>query len=39
DAAELLLQNDPELTMPENAMVLRQIKSHKKHQMNWSRIS
>ncbi|EOZ95997.1 ATP-dependent DNA helicase RecG [Indibacter alkaliphilus LW1] len=39
DAAEILLQNDPELNNPENAMVLRQIKSQKKHQMNWSRIS
>ncbi|WP_106132348.1 ATP-dependent DNA helicase RecG [Mongoliibacter ruber] len=39
DAAELLLQNDPDLSAPENSMVLRQIKSHKKHQMNWSRIS
>lgn len=39
DAAELLLQNDPDLSAPENAMVLRQVKSHKKHQMNWSRIS
>ncbi len=39
DAAELLLQNDTELSMPENAMVLRQIKAQKKHEINWSRIS
>lgn len=39
DAALLLIQDDPELSKPENAMVLRQIRSHKKHQINWSRIS
>ncbi|WP_291780085.1 ATP-dependent DNA helicase RecG [Cecembia sp.] len=39
DAAEVLLQEDPELTRPEHAMVLRQIKAQKKHEINWSRIS
>jgi len=39
DAAEQLLQEDPELVRPENAMVLRQIKAQKKHEINWSRIS
>ncbi|MBW3469267.1 ATP-dependent DNA helicase RecG [Arthrospiribacter ruber] len=39
DAASLLIQDDPELSKPENTMVLRQIRSHKKHQINWSRIS
>jgi ATP-dependent DNA helicase RecG len=39
DAAQLLLQDDPELARPEHAMVLRQIKAQKKHDINWSRIS
>jgi ATP-dependent DNA helicase RecG len=39
DAAQLLLQDDPELGRPEHAMVLRQIKAQKKHEINWSRIS
>jgi ATP-dependent DNA helicase RecG len=39
DAAQLLLQEDPELGRPEHAMVLRQIKAQKKHEINWSRIS
>ncbi|EKB50844.1 ATP-dependent DNA helicase RecG [Cecembia lonarensis] len=39
DAAEQLLQEDPELVRPEHAMVLRQIKAQKKHEINWSRIS
>jgi ATP-dependent DNA helicase RecG len=39
DAAQLLLQEDPELSQPQNAMVLRQIKNQKKHAINWSRIS
>lgn len=39
DAAEQLLQEDPELVRPEHTMVLRQIKAQKKHEINWSRIS
>jgi ATP-dependent DNA helicase RecG len=39
DAAQLLLQEDPELSQPQNTMVLRQIKNQKKHAINWSRIS
>ncbi|WP_373495892.1 ATP-dependent DNA helicase RecG, partial [Aquiflexum sp.] len=39
DAAQLLLQEDPDLSQPQNAMVLRQIKNQKKHAINWSRIS
>jgi ATP-dependent DNA helicase RecG len=39
EAAEQLLQNDPELSHPEHGMVLRQIKAQKKHEINWSRIS
>uniref|UniRef100_UPI0035934AEA ATP-dependent DNA helicase RecG n=1 Tax=Aquiflexum sp. TaxID=1872584 RepID=UPI0035934AEA len=39
DAAQLLLQEDPELSQPQNAMVLRQIRNQKKHAINWSRIS
>lgn len=39
DAAEQLLQEDPELDRPEHAMVLRQIRAQKKHEINWSRIS
>lgn len=39
DAAQLLLQEDPELSQPQHSMVLRQIKNQKKHAINWSRIS
>jgi ATP-dependent DNA helicase RecG len=39
DAAQLLLQEDPDLDFPQNAMVLRQIRAQKKHAVNWSRIS
>lgn len=39
DAAQLLLQQDPDLSQPRSAMVLRQIRSQKKHEINWSRIS
>ncbi|PSL03330.1 ATP-dependent DNA helicase RecG [Cecembia rubra] len=39
DAAEQLLQDDPELVRPEHAMVVRQIRAQKKHEINWSRIS
>jgi len=39
DAAKLLLQEDPDLSQPQNAMTLRQIRSQKKHAVNWSRIS
>jgi ATP-dependent DNA helicase RecG len=39
DAAQQLLLEDPELGRPEHAMVLRQIRAQKKHEINWSRIS
>ncbi|MDX5338214.1 MAG: ATP-dependent DNA helicase RecG, partial [Cyclobacteriaceae bacterium] len=39
DAAQQLLENDPELQRPENAAILRQVKQQKKTAMNWSRIS
>ena len=39
DAAQLLLQDDPDLTQLQHAMVLRQIKNQKKDAINWSRIS
>ena len=39
DAAMQLLQEDPDLNQPQNAMTLRQIKTQKKHAVNWSRIS
>ncbi|MCH7401497.1 ATP-dependent DNA helicase RecG [Belliella kenyensis] len=39
DAAQDLIQSDPNLSLPENELVLRQIKAHKQHEMNWSRIS
>ena len=39
DAAQLLLQEDPDLSQPQNTMVLRQIRNQKKHAINWSRIS
>lgn len=39
DSAQLLLQEDPDLSKPQNAMVLRQIRNQKKHAINWSRIS
>jgi ATP-dependent DNA helicase RecG len=39
DAAQLLLQEDPDLLQPQHTMVLRQIKNQKKHAINWSRIS
>lgn len=39
DAAQRLLQEDPELGLPQHAMILRQIKNQKKHALNWSRIS
>lgn len=39
DAASLLITEDPDLSQPHHAMVLKQIKSQKKHQVNWSRIS
>jgi ATP-dependent DNA helicase RecG len=39
DAAQLLLQDDPDLSQAQHAMVLRQIKNQKKHAINWSRIS
>jgi ATP-dependent DNA helicase RecG len=39
DAAQQLLAEDPELSLPENTPVLRQIKQQKKTAVNWSRIS
>ncbi len=39
DAAQNLIAEDPEISQPQNAMVLRQIKNQKKHAVNWSRIS
>ncbi len=39
DAAQQVLANDPELSQPENAPILRQVKQQKKHAVNWSRIS
>ncbi|QDH78508.1 ATP-dependent DNA helicase RecG [Echinicola soli] len=39
DAAQQLIAEDPEITLPQHAMVLRQIKNQKKHAVNWSRIS
>jgi ATP-dependent DNA helicase RecG len=39
DAAIEVLKEDPELALPKNAMIIRQIQSQKKHEMNWSRIS
>ncbi|PZX59795.1 ATP-dependent DNA helicase RecG [Algoriphagus ratkowskyi] len=39
DAVQQLLAVDPELALPENAPVLRQVKQQKKTAVNWSRIS
>lgn len=39
DAAQQLLSNDSELTQPENAVILRQVKQQKTTAVNWSRIS
>ncbi|MDN3669264.1 ATP-dependent DNA helicase RecG [Echinicola jeungdonensis] len=39
DAAQQLVQEDPNLVLPQHAMVLRQIRNQKKHVVNWSRIS
>jgi ATP-dependent DNA helicase RecG len=39
DAAQHLLQEDPDLSQPKNSLTLRQIKNQKKHAVNWSRIS
>ncbi len=39
DAAQQLLAQDPSLSLPENAPVLRQVKQQKKTAVNWSRIS
>ncbi|MBN3581243.1 ATP-dependent DNA helicase RecG [Algoriphagus aestuarii] len=39
DAAQQLLAQDPTLSLPENAPVLRQVKQQKKTAVNWSRIS
>ena len=39
EAANELLENDPQLAKPENKMVLQQIQSMRKTEVNWSRIS
>ncbi|GGF28606.1 ATP-dependent DNA helicase RecG [Echinicola rosea] len=39
DAAQQLIAEDPEITLPQHAMILRQIQNQKKHAVNWSRIS
>jgi len=39
DAVQQLLSVDPELALPENSPVLRQVKQQKKTAVNWSRIS
>ena len=39
ETAIQLLDNDPELIRPENAMIKMQIQSRKKTAVNWSRIS
>lgn len=39
DAAQQLLQEDPDLSHENNRLTLRQIKSQKKNAVNWSRIS
>src|SRR5690606_34302560 len=39
DAAQLLLQEDPKISLPKNRMTLQQIQRQKKHVVNCSRIS
>ena len=39
DAAQKVLQSDPELTNPENRTIKQQIASMRKTVVNWSRIS
>jgi ATP-dependent DNA helicase RecG len=39
DVATTILNNDPELTKPENRMIKAQVESVKKAAVNWSRIS
>ncbi|WP_194774996.1 ATP-dependent DNA helicase RecG [Pararhodonellum marinum] len=39
DAVQNLLKEDPDLIQPQNSMILRQIRTQKKHAINWSRIS
>ncbi|MBS9523353.1 ATP-dependent DNA helicase RecG [Litoribacter alkaliphilus] len=39
DAAQNILAEDPDLSHPSNALILRQVQSQRKHQVNWSRIS
>ncbi|MFC4870474.1 ATP-dependent DNA helicase RecG [Negadavirga shengliensis] len=39
NAARLLLESDPHLNQPENAVVLQQINRQNKNTLNWSRIS
>lgn len=39
DAAQKVLEEDPNLSDPSKAMIRRQIENQKKHAVNWSRIS
>ena len=39
DAAQKVLEEDPDLSDPSKAMIRRQIENQKKHAVNWSRIS
>jgi ATP-dependent DNA helicase RecG len=39
DAAQKVLEEDPDLSDPSKAMIRRQIDNQKKHALNWSRIS
>lgn len=39
DAAQQLLTNDPELSLPQNSAILRQVSQQKATAVNWSRIS
>lgn len=39
DAAQKVLEEDPDLSLPSHTMIRRQIENQKKHALNWSRIS
>ena len=39
DAAQKILEEDPDLSDPSKGMIRRQIENQKKHAVNWSRIS
>ena len=39
DAAQRILEEDPDLSQPDKAMIRRQIENQKNHAVNWSRIS